>query len=309
MWTPSFLSRGKKPGFVLVAVLMSVTVLVTGALAFAWFARMEVRKSEAIAFSLEARSLAETAVREIQRGIVLDTNGYDSLLEPWFGAWPLPVEGRLAVFVRLVPKNDALPVNSLFLPDGTTLRREMEIPWQRLWEELKKPELAEDLLDFLDRDTTPRPGGGEDSSFINRAPSALGELRLFPAIDETLYNGNNEKTPKGLNVFLTVDTDGRINVNVAAPEVLGLLDPALTPAVIREIVEKRSREPLAGWNDLAEVPGFPGDLEPRLSGLLSFTSSHFLAQIEVRKGDLVRRFEAVLLKKQNRCTIVAWKEM
>lgn len=309
MWTRCFPSSGRRQGFVLVAVLMAVAVLLTGALAFAWFSRMEVRKAEALAFSLEARSLAETAVWEIKRGLVLDTNGSDSLLEPWFGTWPLPVEGNIAVLVRLVPKNDALPVNSLFLPDGITLRRELQIPWQRLWEELKRPELAESLLDFLDRDTTPRAGGREDPSFLNRPPSSLEELRLFPGIDETLYSGKNEKIPKGLEDFLTVHSDGRINVNVAAPGVLELLDPTLTPAVVREILEKRNREPLSGWNDLSALPGFPAGLEPRLSGLLSFASSHFLAQIEVRKGNLVRRFEAVLLKKENRCTVIAWKEM
>lgn len=288
---------------------MAVMLLVTGALAFAWFSRMEVRKAEALAFSLEARSLAETAVGEIKRGLVQDTNDSDSLHEPWFGSWPLPLEGTVTVLVRLVPKNDALPVNSLFLPDGTTLRREMEIPWQRLWEEIKRPDLAEGMLDFLDRDTTPRAGGQEAPSFLNRSPSALEELRLFPGIDETLYRGNNEKALRGLKDFLTVDSDGKVNVNVADPGVLALLDPGLTPDVIRGIVQKRSREALAGWDDLAGLPGFPRGLQPRLSGLLSFTSSHFLAQIEVRKGSLVRRFEAVLFKKANRCTVVAWKEM
>jgi type II secretory pathway component PulK len=185
----------------------------------------------------------------------------------------------------------------------------MEIPWQRLWEEIKRPDLSEGLLDFLDRDTTPRAGGREDPSFLNRAPSVLEELRLFPGIDETVYRGNNEKTLRGLKDLLTVDSDGRININVADPGVLGLLDPALTPDVIREIVEKRNREALAGWNDLLALPAFPAGLEPRLSGLLSFASSHFLAQIEVRKGNLVRRFEALLLKKEKRCSVIAWKEM
>ncbi len=309
MWTPSQPSRSKRPGFVLVAVLLSVTLLVTGALAFAWFARMELRKASALAFSLQARSLAETAVHEIQRGLVLDTNDADSLLEPWFGAWPLPIGEDFSVVVRLTPQNDALPVNALFLPDRSTLRTELEKPWERLWEKVRRPELAAGLLDFLDADRTPRAGGTEEDSFINRPPAAIDEIRLFPGIDENLLTGNNEKYPVGLERFLTVRSDGKINVNVAVPEVLELLDETLTPAVVREIVEKRRKEPLSGWGDLAGLPGFPQGLQPRVSGLLSFTSSHFLADIEVRKGNLVRRFEAVLLKRSGRCTVVAWKEM
>lgn len=309
MWTRLRPSSPKNHGFVLVAVLMSVTVLVTGALAFAWFTRMELRKAEAIAFSLQARSLAETAIHEVQRGLVLDTNDSDSLHEPWFGSWPLPFGENLSVVVRLTPKNDALPANALFLPDGTTLRREMENPWERLWEEAGQPEMAAGMLDFLDTDRTPRPGGSEEESFINRPPSTLEEIRLFPGIDENLYTGNNEKTPVGLERYLTVRSDGKINVNVALPQVLELLDPSLTAGVVREIIERRGREPLSGWGDLTGLPGFPAALRPRLAGLLSFTSSHFLAEVEVRRDNLVRRFEAVLLKQGGRCTIVAWKEM
>jgi len=309
MWTLSQPSRPRRGGFVLVAVLLSVTVLVTGALAFAWFARMELRKAEAGAFSLQARSLAETAIHEVKRGLVLDTNDYDSPLEPWFGTWPLPFGDNISVVVRLTPQNNALPLNGLFLPDGTTLRREMETPWERLWEEVKRPELAADVLDFLDTDRTPRPGGSEEADFINRAPSVLDEIRLYPGIDENLYYGNNEKTPVGLARYLTVHSDGKINVNVAPAEVLGLLDPSLTEGVIGEIVERRSGEPLSSWNDLIALPGFPRSIRPRIAGLLAFTSSHFLAEVEVRRNNMVRRYEAVLLKKSGRCSIVAWKEM
>lgn len=309
MWTPLQPSSPKRPGFILVAVMMSVTILVTGALAFAWFARMELRKAEALSFSLQARSLAETAVHEIRRGLVMDTNDADSLLEPWFGSWPLPLGENLSVAVRLTPQNGAFPVNALFLPDGSTLRTELGKPWERLWEKVGRPDLAVEVLDFLDTDRTPRPGGSEEESFINRPPSALEEIRLIPGIDENLLTGNNEKHAVGLERLLTVNSDGKINVNVAVPEVLEILDDTLTPAVVREIVEKRRKEPLSGWGDLDVLPGFPRGLQPKLAGVLSFTSSHFLAEIEVRKGDLVRRFEAVLLKRSGRCTVIAWKEM
>lgn len=309
MWTPLRPSSLKNQGFVLVAVLMSVTVLVTGALAFAWFTRMELRRAEALAFSLQARSLAEAAIHEVRRGLVLDTNDSDSLHEPWFRTWPLPFGENISVVVRLTPQNDALPVNALFLPDGTTLRRELEAPWERLWEEIGRPELAAGVLDFLDTDRTPRPGGSEEESFINRPPSALEEIRLFPGIDENLYTGNNEEIPVGLERYLTVRSDGKINVNVALPQVLELLDPSLTTEVVREILDRRGREPLSSWDDLAGLPGFSSALRPRLAGLLSFTSSHFLAEVEVRRENLVRRFEAVLVKQPGRCTIVAWKEM
>lgn len=309
MWTPLRPTKPGREAFVLVAVLLSVTILVTGALAFAWFARMEIRKAEATVFSLQARSLAETAVREVKRGLVLDTTDSDSMLEPWFGVWPLPVGGDLSVVVRLTPQNAALPLNKLFLPDGMTLRREMEVPWERLWEELKNPKLSVKVLDFMDTDRTPRPGGSENESCINRPPSTVEELRLIPGIDENLYTGNNEKTPVGLERFLTVHSDGKINVNVAAPEALRLLDPSMTGDVVREIVERRGSEAFSSLDDLAGVPGFPPALGPRLAGLLSFTSSHFLTEVEVRRDNLVRRFEAVLLKESGRCTIVSWKEM
>ena len=85
--------------------------------------------------------------------------------------------------------------------------------------------------------------------------------------------------------------------------------PALTGDVVREIVERRGSEAFSSLDDLVGIPGFPPALGPRLAGLLSFTSSHFLTEVEVRRDNLVRRFEAVLVKQPGRCTIVAWKEM
>lgn len=309
MWTPLRRSGTRRDGFVLIAVLMSVTVLVTGALAFAWFARMELRKAEGLAFSLEARSLAETAIREVSRGLVLDTNDSDSLLEPWFGSFPIPMGNGFAVTVRLVPQNAGIPANALFLPDGTTLRRELEYAWEKLWTDIGRPEMDPRVLDFLDSDSTPRVGGSEEESFINRPPSSLEELRLFPAIDEKLYFGNNEEVPVGLERLLTVNSDGKINLNVAAPEVLSLLDPTISEGIVEEIVERRNREPIESWADLSALPGFPSSVLPRLTGLLSFTSSHFLADVEVRRGNLIRRYQAVLVRKSRRCELVVWKEM
>lgn len=291
------------------AVLLSVSILVTGSLAFAWFSRTELRKAEANAFSLEARSLAETAVHAVRKGLLLDRNSYDSPLEPWFGTWPAPLGTEASVTVALSPQNKALPLAGLFLPDGSTLRRELEEPWESLWEEAGKPELAPVVLDFLDTDRTPRPGGSETDSCINRVPSSLEELLLCPGIDESLYYGKNGKAYPGLGRLLTVWGDGRINFNAANPEALALLDPSLTGGVIREIVERRAKEPLEAWDDLAGIPGFPPGLRPRLDGLVSFASSHFLVEIEVRKGTLVRRFEAVLVKDSGRCRISSWKEM
>jgi len=309
MRTPSPPCSEKRRGFVLVAVLLSVSILVTGSLAFAWFSRTELRKAEANAFSLEARSLAETVVHAVRKGLVLDRNVYDSPLEPWFSTWPVPLGAEASVTVALAPQNRALPLAGLFLPDGSTLRRELEAPWESLWENAGKPELGPVVLDFLDADRTPRPGGSETDSCINRAPSALEELLLCPGIDESLYYGKNGKGHPGLGRLLTVLGDGKINFNTAHPEALALLDPSLTPGVVREIVERRAKKPLEGWGDLAGIPGFPPGLRPRLDSLVSFASSHFLAEIEVRKGNLVRRFEAVLVKNSGRCTISSWKEM
>ena len=308
MWTHLSPYNRKRRGFVLVAVLLSVSILVTGSLAFAWFSRTELRKAEANAFSLEARSLAETVVHAVRKGLLLDRNSYDSALEPWFGTWPVPLGAEASVTVTLSPQNRALPLAGLFLPDGSTLRRELEEPWETLWEEAGKPGLAPVVLDFLDADRTPRPGGSETDSCIDRAPSALEELLLCPGIDESLYYGKNGKGRPGLGRLLTVHADGKINFNAAHPEALALLDPSLTPGVIREIVERRAKKPLEGWGDLAGISGFPPGLRPRLDGLVSFASSHFLAEIEVRKGTLVRRFEAVLVKDSGRCRISSWKE-
>jgi len=60
--------------------------------------------------------------------------GYDSPTQKWYQPFALNVEDMGIWLVQVTPLDDKLPIRSLFLPDGNTLRRELTDAWQAIWE-------------------------------------------------------------------------------------------------------------------------------------------------------------------------------
>ncbi|MCF7936106.1 MAG: general secretion pathway protein GspK [Synergistales bacterium] len=291
------------------AVLLASTILMTGAVAFAWFSRVQMKRLERETFAVQARSVARVVLQNIGRGLALDKNNYDSMQEEWFGVFLLPFADGWQVKLSLQPLNDRIPVNQLFLPDGETLRREMQHPWEETWKRLGRTEAASILLDFLDTNTESRLGSSEREFFPNGPVADISQFIECPEItEELLYGGENGA--KGLADYVSLWSDGTVNVNIAPAHVLSLLDSRLDSRIAEYIVEERSDRPLRDWKDLEVVPGYPQELTPRLMNTLAFTSTHFEVQMYVEgSGGGRRAFRAVLAKDSRGVSLVHWEEM
>lgn len=304
------ISRVRRPGMVLVAVLLTAAVLLSAATALAWFSRNQIRRVEAGRLELQSRSVAFLAVQQVMRGLVLDTNDYDSFSEKWFGSHIVPIPDVGVAFVDIKPLDDRLPLAGLFLPDRQTLRKEMEGPWERLWTLLGHPELEQVLLDFMDHGTTPRLGGMERDDFPNRPPGDLESLGSCPGFDPVLITGDMDdpESPR-LKDYLGPWVKDKINVNVAAPQALLVLDEMLDAGVVEAIVEKREAGPIRNMEDLESVSGFPASAVPRLTSLIGFKSTYFAVDVQVQLlSGRPRSFGAVLKKTGTRLSVERWKE-
>ena len=286
----------KSSGFILVSVMIASATLLTAATAFAWFARTEARAEAARERIYRFRNAAQIAVNIMSRRIAEDRNGYDGPTESLYDPYEhVKLEiGDYTADVQVRPLNDKIPISGLLLPDGVTPRSEYETAWENVWEALELPRLAWEVVDFIDADTDQRLGGAERETNINRMISDLSELRAMPEITDGVLWGTDE-IPGGLARYVTVVGGEKINVNVAAPEVLAVLDDALTPSHARSIAAYRLVNPIKDMEGLRNVPGFPASLTTKLANIIGFESTHFLLSVKVSDGaGNVRNYRVVV---------------
>lgn len=286
----------KSSGFILVSVMIASATLLTAATAFAWFARTEARAEAARERIYRFRNAAQIAVNIMSWRIAEDRNGYDGPTESLYDPYEhVKLEiGDYTAEVQIRPLNDKIPISGLLLPDGVTPRSEYETAWENVWEALELPRLAWEVVDFIDADTDQRLGGAERDTNINRMISDLSELRAMPEITDGVLWGTDE-IPGGLARYVTVVGGEKINVNVAAPEVLAVLDDALTPSHARSIAAYRLVNPIKDMEGLRNVPGFPASLTTKLANIIGFESTHFLLSVKVSDGaGNVRNYRVVV---------------
>lgn len=302
--------QNSKKGFILVTVLFIITLLLSSATAFTWFARQEIRRVSDEEFALQSRNVAIIAVQNVSDWIVNDKNDYDSALELIYSPkFPLMLPfGDWNVLINIVPQNNLIPINGLFLPDGVTIKQEYEYAWREVWNKLGKSELAPVVLDFLDNDTIARAGGREDESFLNRPISDLSELLILPEIDKDLLYG---KKPSDIAIdkYFTVLGSDTININLAPKAVLSLLDAELEGERADSIVTYRSESSIKNAKDLVKIPGFPKALSTRLGNIIGYKSDFFSVNLTVQSTNKERNF-AIIMKRAggDKCEIISWKE-
>lgn len=302
--------KASRSGFILVAVLFISTLLLSSAVSFAWFARVEMKRASAEEFALVSRSLASIVCQTVGVWIANDDNNFDSELEYlytpnypillWYGNWE--------VAIQIVPQDRLIPINSIFLPDGVTLRKEYEYPWEEFWKITSDDSFATTMLDFLDRDTEARPGSVEEEFFVNREIGDLSELlRLEEIKRDFLYREYAENAPT-FDRYFTVYCDEKININLAPKEVLSILDEEMGEDIADSIITYRTENKIENEKDLLKIPGFPMAVHTRLSNVIAYKSNYFLLDMNVSDGNRERKFKVMVKRVGRMCMIVNWSE-
>ena len=303
--------RRKSKGFIFIAVLFSLTLLLTAATAFAWFARAESKREAARENILKCRGVAETAAEIVGERIAADRNGYDGFDEPLYapgGSIRFRI-GEYAVTVHITPLGGKMPLNALLLPDRVTVREEYKNAWNAIWEEAGHEELAQRVIDFMDADASQKLGGAEDENNINRPVVDLCELKAVPGVDDDLLWGGRER-PGGAARYLEALDGQKININVAEAEMIAKLDPGITIDTARLVAASRLSSPLKSIEDLRRVPGFPAALATKLANVIGYESAFFLLETNVTAGSgtAARNYRITMRRTENKCIIEKWEE-
>lgn len=301
----------KNKGFVLLSVIFAVTLLLTAATAFAWFARNQLQGAATEDFAFRTRCAAREACVYAAKAVNDDQNGYDSMAERLYsptGGIALEI-GGFKVRIKLRPLNDRISLQGLFLPDGVTVRTEYEKAWNSIWNEIEHPELAQVVLDFMDKDEQQRLGSTERREFLNRTLFDLSELKLLDGIDDELLYGKKGKKNKKkyLSQFISALGSDKINVNSANAETLAVLDAGIGYGNAQSLVAARNASPVEKLDDLKLYPGFSAAAVTKLTNILSTESTHFELLITVSEGKRERKYKAVI-KRGEGCSLLRWEE-
>lgn len=287
-----------RKGFVLLAVLMLSTLLLSAATALAWFARSMARSVAGRRAQLQARSLAQVLTKSVVNFIsVLGENSdYDAPTQKWYQPVTIHIEDGEFCVLKVTPLDDKIPIRSLFLPDGNTLRTEFKDVWADMWEKLGRKEVGEIVLDLMDKNDKVRVGSIEVEGWLNRPVYDLGELLIL----------SNEITPamySRLETYVTLWSDGHINLNTAPIEVLELLPGLDIYGIAERLVNYRADNPLRSLSDIEKLPGATAKTTSRLSNIATVKSRY----IEVKITFEVMTFRAVV--DRNTKNILLWEEL
>jgi general secretion pathway protein K len=282
--------RKSERGIALLATMMAVVLMTIAIVDFTASVSLGYRAAANKANELRADYLARSG---IQIGFALlaqdalkdsqTDQPYDGLDEPWAAPFPpVPVGGGTAS-VSIVDEERKLNINQLINPQTNQPDPSFAQVLSRLFQELgMPPELLPAIVDWLDPDSVPTPGGGAEADYYmnlfppyqprNGPMPTIGDLRMVKGVDDVMF--------MRLSQFLTVVSDEpqaqpgaplptTVNINTAPPEVIAALTPDLSndPSLVKQIIEGR---PWTSNQSLAQELGLPP-----LAMIAFTTSSHF----------------------------------
>ena len=108
--------------------------------------------------------------------------------------------------------------------------------------------------------------------------------------------------------MITVSKE-KINVNVARPEVIAILDARIDLSQARSIVAARIISPIKSLDDLKKLPALPDAVVTKLANVLGFESTYFRVVMKVKnKAGKERNYRIILERAGASCKISRWEE-
>jgi general secretion pathway protein K len=302
-------------GFVLIAVLLTLTLMAVIVTELAFSARLEASMVRSYRDRVLARHLAEAAVQQAMREIAtpsqvaaLDETGqlvFYRALPGQTTPTPLPALPRVRVALgpgefsyRLIDESARLALNL----GGDRLGRLLEALGV---ERAERDIITDSVQDWRDADDLHRLHGAESDFYLalpvpyrarNGNIQDVAELRQIRGVTSEVYAGTRDRP--GLGELVTAAAVNTVNLNTASPLVLKAL--GLSEAEIADVVQTRARAPYAS------VPG-------RFAGRgLAVGSSVFRIEAEGRVAGLVRSRVVAVVQRGRRnapleATILSWR--
>jgi general secretion pathway protein K len=319
----------KSRGFVLIAVLLIISVLVTIILEFNYESRMKLHISENFHNSSKALNFAEAGISIVIANLKQNTNILsDEKLMPLFsGEVQIPVEtGYCTIVVK--DESGKININALETSEDKVVRHRIDqllklidLLNYRYNEQTISYSLIPSIIDWVDYDDEvtflpfiKRDNEGAESRYYmdltdpykcKNAPfETLDELLLVKGMTKTIFHGlageetRNIEAIDGIRQYLTIYGDGKININEAAPMVILSLSDELNPAIAKSIVEQRNVKRFVSVEQLQSVPGMTPQVYESIRDLITVKPDDRYYDVTVTgvAGHFIRKVQIILKK-------------
>jgi general secretion pathway protein K len=300
--------RGER-GVALLLALLVLALLVALILEFDAEARREYREAAAFRDNFKASMLIRAAVQAaravLQQDFLRDKQAGEAFDGPT-DLWAIPIKnyaiGDGLLSAQIEDEGGKLNLNDLAANSGDALRRKSRIlRIKRLFELLQiSPDLVDALVDWVDQDENPEPGGAESLYYQSQTPAyraanapleTLGDLRLV--------KGFTTEVIDRLSRYVTVfppEGGSLVNLNTADPLVIQAMDPAITQTMAMEIVQGR---PYKTKVDLDRIGSFQ-EIGARLRTDYDVKSDYFSARLAITVNETTKTATAVLRRDRNK---------
>jgi general secretion pathway protein K len=321
------LIKGEK-GVALVLALAVIALLVSLVVDFSYTMMVDLTLAANLRDGQKAFYVASSGVELAKHLLKEDKNEYDGLDEDWAqlpehpGFLSEDDEGRFKVTIE--DEAGKFPINALVKKDNngySTVDRDRSEQLKQLFEALElDPELIDPIIDWLDSDSTPSSlyglSGAEDAYYQglpspyhckNGPLDSLDELLLVKGMTKEILYGTAEK--KGLIHYLTIYSDGKININTASAEVLQSLsvhDAIITKNLAQAIIDYRQEAPFKETTiKCADIESLPG-MTLQICNVLNdrtrcdIKSSYFSLRVEGKVREIKKVIYTVLQRDKDK---------
>jgi general secretion pathway protein K len=305
-------------GVALILTLLILTLLVITGLELNRAVRVEANLAGNFRDLTQASYIAQSGV-EIARALIQeDEPSYDALDEKWA---QFEILAYLSQFLfpegyftgHIGDESAKFNVNGLIDPYGNVDQKKKN-QLERLLTLLRyNPEVIDAVLDWLDPDDLKRPLGAEREYYMalkrpyapkNGPLDSLGEMLLIKGIDSSVFYGTEEK--EGLRNYLTIYSEGRININTASIPILMSLSPNVSQTMAQAVLEYRGQKPFRKTEDLRSIPGWES-VYPQISSEITVRSNFFALEIQGDYREARAMVQTVIKRDGRRTRILFWK--
>ena len=295
-------SQAGERGVALLAALTVIGLLVALVLPFNQKARVEVALAANVRDELKALYVAQSGLALALAALRADTTPKsDGQADQWasFRAYSAGSEGLFAEGSfegDILDENAKVNLNQVVDDSGKVDEKRAE-QLKRLFDLLGLDQARLDaVLDWLDADSETRPFGAENDWYeeqgrpgcSNARLTSLAELLMVKDITEADFMGSEGRP--GLRDVLTLNSDGRVNLNTASAAVIASLSEKLDESMAAALVESRQGKSYEKLDEItADVPGFREEVISEIEPLVTLKSSTYVVEImatcnEARKG-------------------------
>ncbi len=238
--------KHRQHGMALLMALVMMAIAVTLVAGIWYSSRLSLFRTHHIQQNLQAQHLSQGlllwASDMLEKDYSESNQAYDDNNDPWHqGIQGLMVE-QAVLSGELVGMNHLFNVNNLII--NNTVSTEHEAYFRRLLTALNLDvSIADKIMDWLDQDQEPRPGGAEDFAYAAENPPYktaggpflhVNELRLIAGMDEAQFN----QLAQYVTVLPVTQKPTLMNINTLPPVMIKALDTAISEELAIRIYQQ-----------------------------------------------------------------------